>query len=170
MSRRRTSRATRKGQNNQTWGAVVFEQTVDDAPAIEVEIMTGADWSVGSGLERATLLRVRGWLSAVPSSPVATADGGLYLQVYLTDVDSPLGQPPDTALAYVEDSLWTGGTMFGPGHANAVEGLRAYQFSFDVKAMRRVTSDQSLRLIMVTTSARFMVVGGLARALVRRSG
>lgn len=166
----RIHRAVRRGPKNQTWGAVSFGGIVDDSPAVEFVLMTGADWSVTGGLERGTLLRTRGWLAATRNSTGAAAVQALYAQIFLTDVDAPIGQPPDTPIAYLEDTLWTGGTNFAPYSALIDANSQTMNFEFDVKVMRKITSDQELRLILVCTVPGFVRIDGLARALVRRGG
>ncbi len=60
-SRRSTSREV----HNQLWITTVIDGIVfDDTPVIQTNLMIGADWIGASvGLERATIMVVRGWLA-----------------------------------------------------------------------------------------------------------
>ena len=164
------NRATTPVRHNQTWTiAVGSDQTADGTPTVEIAILDGADWETNSGgLEHGTLLRIRGWLS-VSKVAVSAAATTVFFGIYVTDVDAPVNAfPPDVASFYLEDVLWTWGTRFEAGNASAIEVPVAYNRDVDVKAMRRITSDQTVRLAVITSIDSGITFSTVLRSLVRR--
>ncbi len=171
MGRTKFVRRARGKTKNQGWGAVVFGGVVDDDPVVEVAAVEPGDWSVTGTTERGVVLRIRGSISAARSAVGTAALSTLFLAIYLTDADAAVpaaAAGPDTATFYLEDVLWTASHIFGATGAN-VEST-SWDVDFDVKSMRKITSDQDIRLAMITTSGISVDVHGLLRALIRRSG
>ena len=169
--RSRGSRSTR-GPKNQTWTVVAASnQTFDNTPTVEELIVIGSDWTANaSGTERGTLLRMRGWLSvAMPSQ--TTAQQSVFAAIYIAASDSPVAAtPPDDSGFYDLDVLWTGGVFLPGGEATSVEPPRPHSWEIDVKAMRRLTSEQEVRLALIGTGTAVVSYSTIIRALMRRGG
>jgi len=169
-------RATRKSGANheQNWTGLIQEDvSVDDTPVIEAILVTGSDWTASTGLSRATLLRIRGWLKLIVASPLETTVASFYSVVYVTDVDAPVltvgtNGPADAAVG-LEDLIWTGGTPLPASNAGNVSVTPVYDLGpIDIKSMRKLTSDQQVRLAMVVGSSNVVVsVSAFIRSLVR---
>ena len=171
----RSKRAFRKVSHDQVWDVRLFDRLAfDDSPVIESPLVTGSDWATSAGTERATILRVRGWLSMSSDANNTNVDAA-YALIYLTDVDAPIlaagSNGPADVLGYIEDVFWYGGTGFAKGNAGAVEQAPSFRLDVDTKGMRRITNDQQLRIAFAGQVAnRFTQVSGVIRTLVRRGG
>ena len=169
-ARRRTSTKRRR---NQTWVSTIVEAaSFDDSPVIEATILSGANWSLEQGLDRATLISIRGWLSVSYLSTQVVANRAFYM-LYMTDVDTPIlaagTNGPADALAYIEDVIWTGGWQVPIGNASAVEQLQSINYELDIGSMRRMTSDQVIRIAFAAgTAGSTFIASGLFRCLVRK--
>jgi len=163
------ARGKPRGPKNQLWTVTLLNQApVDDSPAIEAGIVEPADWSSVAGFERATLLRVRGWISVVPNAGVVTP-GTAFMMIYKTDADDPV-RAPDVVAEYAdEDVMWTMGVSWG---IQAADGNgAAVTVPIDVKAMRKLTVADEIRFSVVTGAATdSCTVSGVIRGLVRVGG
>jgi len=131
--------------------------------------VTAVDWEPNSAsLERATIMRVRGWLS-FSRSPIATVEVPIFLAMYVTDEDTGTSDPELAAFYSDEDVLWTYGIQFPVGNASAVEIGYSHNVVVDVKAMRRITNGQELRLTFVASTSATITMSGVLRTLVRKS-
>ncbi len=171
MASRRRSRTATRRRKNQSWVSTIVEAaSFDDSPVIEATLLSGANWSLEQGLDRATLKTIRGWLSISYDATQAVANRAFYM-IYMTDVDTPIlaagTNGPADALAYIEDVLWTGGWQCPIGKAASVESNVSLNYELNVKAMRKMTSDQVIRVAFAagTTGSQF-VASGLFRMLV----
>jgi len=167
---RRASRRPRGApkRHDQMWTVLVIEnQAFGPAPAVQLDLCDGADWAAGTGFERATLLRIRGWL--VLNSSIDTAGSAAFMTISKVDENDPAaqGSPTDPVTYVDEDVLWTGGA--GTTVLSAVApDMRAERFDVDVKAMRRMTLADDIRISFETTGADLWLVNGVLRCLVRR--
>ncbi len=160
---------SRKGLKRQTgWVRTIFaNQQVDDTPLIVSNLVEGVDWSTTLMNERATVMRLRGQLTVrAPSS--TNVGGALFLVVYLTDQDTA-SIAPDGVGILDEDLLYMRAVSFGSREIGSVEARPSELIEVDVKAMRRITTDQHLRMVMIVDVASLNVrVDGYMSALVSR--
>ncbi len=175
MARRRSSsRARRSGSKNQVWTVVTGDSLVLATGVTTAigQIVIDEDWvrtTVSS--ERATVLRVRGWLAIASRVTTGNVDEGS-VAGYLTLADeakTSFGSAL-TAASYGEaDILWTGGTIFP---AQPVDGavVPQYHTLVDVKAMRKIRSGQRLLLVLTNNMTAGVDVSFVLRALVRLGG
>jgi len=168
--RTRVVRGKARGPKDQVWTALLLNGVaVDDNPAISRDIVTAADWAVGGGFERGTILRVRGWLICQP--PIAVPST-LFMTVGLQDKDLVVGfAQPVVAATYIdEDIMWSAGQSVAV--TAAANDLWVPPLIVDIKTMRKITAADDLRLTMQTTgpAAANWSVSGVLRALVRRGG
>jgi len=168
------TRRSAKHVRDQTWAVVLVEQaTFDDTPVIENDIVIGADWSATTGLERATLIAIRGWLS-VTRVPTLTTLRTWYSLMYTTDRETPVlvagTNGPADATGYVEDILWTYGGIQDVGTAGAVEMPAIVTIPIHVKAQRRITSETDVRIAFASSGTGTFSYSLVLRALVRRAG
>ena len=163
------ARGKSSGPKNQLWTAVLFNGApVSDSPAIEGGIVEPADWSSAAGFEKATLLRIRGWLSIVPVASSASA-GTCFIAIYKVDADDPV-RAFDNVVEYVdEDVIWTGGVSWTA--ATATPDLVPKTLVVDVKSMRKIDVAQEIRVSFVCGAVNDdCLVSGVLRALVRKGG
>ena len=166
--RRGVSRSATRGPKDQSWTTVLADDVVvADAASQAFNILQDSDWKTGSGAERATVLRVRGWLSVYNKTAEAARPAGSWFgYIHLIDEDA-LSPSAATSITYQdEDILWTGGGSFPavPATANSVIS----QLIVDVKSMRKVRSGQDLRLILTNSTGGTMQTSMVLRCLVRR--
>ena len=173
MARRsgRVTRGSRRGPKNQIWTAILAD---------DVSILTGttslfaitqdSDWTRGQGQERATILRVRGWMSiSARLGAGITGDGAVGALVQL---ESDLAVAPPNALliaSYVDtDILWTAGHQFP--HAEGDMSLAAWDRDVDIKAMRKIRAGQRLSMVVTSNLTNTVSISLVLRALVRVGG
>jgi len=173
--RRGRVRTSVRSNKNQIWVSTIFEAvSFDDSPVIDTNILTGSQWQSEVGLTRATVMSIRGWLSLSYDSTQAVANRA-YMLFYLTDTDTPIllagTNGPADALGYIEDVMWTGGWQVPIGKAGSIEQSTGKEFELQIKTMRRVTSDQVIRLALAAgTGGSNFLLSGVVRVLVRRGG
>jgi len=150
---------------------------VDDTPVIETALFSGTDWSRTQGTERGLYVTTRGWLKAAAIGQ-ETIRASLGCIMYLTDQDTAAlvvgTNGPFDAAGYLEDIVWTGGGISGGAQATTLEAPRPFDIgetNLHVKAQRRITQDQQIRLAMVMNVAgNAVAVSGVLRTLIRMSG
>ena len=173
MARRRIARSGRRSSGatkNQLWIPTIMDEVTVNSSGVEVVLCNGTDWAIGGGFEKATILRVRGWLSFT-LDPLNTVAGGIAMMIYHVDEDDT-GVSPIAAVVYTdEDVLWTQGFAWGAGNAGAVEARRGYHFNVDVKSMRKTNNGSDLRLSLDSFNAsQGSAMTGVLRVLLRKSG
>ncbi len=160
-------RGASRGPKNNVWTVILFDElTVDDTPAVEGVIVAVTDWSGATGNEKATLLRIRGYLT-VALLGAASTNKPVFMAIYISDKDTGVLSPTGVAAYTDEDILWTGGVSLpavisGEGHTQHIE--------IDVKSMRRINSSQEVRITMQGAAAGTVSVSGVLRGLVRKGG
>ena len=144
-------------------------QTFDDDPTVQFNLVEPSDWTAVGSAERATILRVRGWLTFQPPLGVPST---AFAIISLMDEDIGVGgsSPVDVATYGDEDILWTYGTSVAVTAA-ATDLVMATE-KVDIKAMRKITSGMDLRISFETNgpAAAGWTVNGVLRTLVRRGG
>jgi len=171
-SRRAAGRRS-SGPKNNIWTTVIADRVTVAANGQTADVIVATtDWARGSvgGSERATILRVRGWMSFA-GKRIAGAVGSAGLMAYLTVVDEDISTDadPKTAATYIdEDILWTHGASLS---AAAVAESRASVFwEVDVKAMRKIRIGQELRMVWANLGAESIERSMVLRALLRVGG
>jgi len=159
-----------RGPKNNVWSVVLAQNVALSDTIIEAVIVNPAEWQgSANSFQRATLLRIRGWLSYCSDAEDASA-GAFFACIYVVD-ENENALSPLTAATYTDDDvLWTGGVQSGSLGTGAVETRIPYVWDVDVKAMRKLDSSREVRLSVVCTTGldgRFSC--GL-RALVRKGG
>ena len=167
---RRGRRSFSKGPKNNVWSVVILEDVlVDDTPTIEASIAVPGEWQpAASGFEHATLLRIRGWLTATAVQGL-TAVQSLFAVIYVVDSDAPSTNPLSANTYSEEDVLWTYGWSWTDGGAGSVEKVTVPAIHVDVKAMRKIDSSREVRLALRCSSTVVVSVAGVIRALIRKS-
>jgi len=164
MARRR-SRGRSSGAKgaNYVWTAVLPGFGLITA-GDESLIVAKTDWSNIVGFERATIMTVRGWLSFT-SGGTAAAD--YKWAIVLVDEDVPIQSSLLADFYTDEDILWTGGGR----KALTDAGDNSWQINHDVnvKAKRKMTSGQELRIIFDVTATSSIHVVGVLRALLKKN-
>ena len=162
QGRRSYSRGAKRGPKNQVWTAVLSTgSAVSSVSTTQFEIVNQADWSAGkAGLERATLLSIRGEIECRTTS---ASVGPMFLVI--CKADETFVMDPATASEYENaDILWTG-VFQNPAEAAILKG-----FKFDIKAMRRITNKDKIVLYMTSVGSASFSVSGIIRGLVRVGG
>ena len=166
----RGKRYARKS-GNLVW-TVVTNDSFTINPGVTVsgsDIVSDSDWTVLGGMERATILRVRGWFGInVEPALALTAGGPVFGYIGLFD-----GQEPSTAADLAttyneEDILTTFGWQFPYTNIGEAPGPTWHQ-DIDVKAMRKIRSGQDLRFVLTNLHSLKVEVSFVLRALLKRS-
>jgi len=171
MARRRAgvTRATRK-KGALIWTTVLGNNIlVDNGARTEADIVTSSDWTVVGGSEKATLMRIRGWLG-VSLTPAGALTSGAPVFSYIATFDEDeLGPGAATATTYSEeDILATYGHEFP--YTNLAEGRGpTWQQIIDVKAMRKIRTGMDVRLVLSNLTSLDVVVSFVIRGLIKRS-
>ena len=147
------------------------------ASKIEIDVNTGStpleqiigqitDWSGATGNVPATLMAIRGWLTA---RPLTTVNQNYLSQgiIVKTDVDDAVAVlDPQLLATYVnEQILWTCGFSY-KGEAATVSTTPAHYFDIDVKAKRKLTAGTNIRFVVAQeTGAAATKWAGLMRCL-----
>ena len=141
MARRRRGASARRGPKNNVWSVALLEESTIISTAGEIDIVDPTDWRNSSaGFERATLLRIRGFVSIAAEATLA-ATSVVNMAIYVTnDDDVGPGNPSATAFYVEDDVLWSRVLQLPAGHASVVERPPTFNFEVDVKAMRKITS------------------------------
>ncbi len=161
-------RPGKTGPKNQVWANVLLNGVaVDDSPVIGSNIVQSSDWALGNAAERATLLRIRGALVVRKGVSLAATEMMACIVVMDEDIASGAVEPWLIGTYADEDVLWTA-TIATPA-TGASDGWSGH-IPVDVKAMRRITSGQDVRILLQTNATVNVVVSGLLRGLVRKGG
>lgn len=159
--RRRGSRATRR-TGERLWTVVKSENDNLLTGVTEgLAIVLGSDWERSvDGLERATLLRIRGSLgfriNAAPNNVTVIA------AIVKQDEDEPTVPDLSLSQSYVEeDLLWTQCFVVGGATADAA----FHNVEIDVKAKRKLKNSDQVNLCVYVNGAT-LVYSALCRALV----
>jgi len=168
---KRTFRRSVRRHKDLVWITTIIDASVLEVTPTDIgQIVLSGDWSGGNvGFDRCTLMGIRGWLSATQSA-VATAGEttGMYGALYVTDGQVPANaMDASVATEYaIFDTIWT----FGCG-MTSVSNVSTSQnnWSLDVKAKRKLTTAQDVRLAVVVggadTGSPRMGFNGCVRAL-----
>ena len=150
-----------------SWTRRLFNNVqVDDTPVIVTDIVTPGNWVLGNMNERATVKRIVGHLVATATTTGASREA-MWGAIYLTDIDSAAVAPDDTAILS-EDLLWMDVMQFGVQGIGEVGAREAQHWHLNIRAMRKMHSDQVLRHVMVTTIGVAITVSGFVSSLVSR--
>ena len=169
MAHRRT-RTRRSGLKSNVWSVVVLDNVLIPSAGVEAAIVIPDEWQpAAGGFEHATMLRIRGWLSIARITTVVTLHT-IALVIYKIDQNDTLKSALSATTYNEEDVLWTGGLNY-PTIASGLgdDGLNPVQFDIDVKAMRRITSGDDVRLSMISSVNNASRISGVLRALIRKS-
>lgn len=118
------------------------------ATVFETDIVSPSDWTSRAGFERATLVRVRGWILAYAAG---TVNDTVDLAIYHRD-DRLAAVDPSLAATYTgNDILWTSG-----GLAAKVATGDHSQVVFrevDIRVKRKLVENSSITLVGHSTAA-----------------
>ena len=133
---------------NYVWTAVRVELDLNtSSPILGADIVTAAEWR-SAGYETATLLAIRGWLSATPLDGTATEHTSMALITKKSNETAFSATDPNVVATYVdEDILWTGGYTA----PNQSEAISRY-FDVNVKTKRRITVNDEIRIVFSETT------------------
>ena len=172
MSRRRgfSRAASSRGPKNNVWTTILAEDVDIGAGGLSgFNIVQDSDWTASAGSERATILRVRGWLTVHnKTSTGIRGDGAFFLGIFLLDSDAATPNPSVASTYVDEDTLWTGGGMFTITDTNATGHVT--DLLPDVKAMRKMRKGQELRIAVASPGLTNLRVSFVLRALLRKGG
>ncbi len=152
-----TRAAGRKSKTNLVWTAVTTFQNLIGAAIEEFPVVTGSDWfGAAGGRGTATLMSIRGWISLAGITNTSTVVAMTLIKV---DKDLAAGGPR-VAGTYVEDDiLWTGGW-------NKPGDLQQFaQFDINVKARRKLSSDDTIVLAVSAVDASATEISLVLRGL-----
>jgi len=163
---RRKRRLLGKARGDKIWVAGVMNNNLTANVPNSIDIVQGSDWADAStGLERATLLSIRGWVN-----PHVDFISGSHLEIFMLIRKSSVGATQQTLSAveaYVDDILWTGGFAIQSDTSGTGSQQRNRMYEINVKAKRKITSDDIIRFSVLSPSIAGGVVGVFRALLVR---
>ncbi len=157
-------------RHNNVWSVVILDWiSVAASGFTQADIVSPSDWErAGAGMERATVLTIRGWVSYAAKQALADVNpNNVFQYIGVQDEDIATSPSPTAASTYTEeDIMWTGGHVFpfesSDGSSRTIE--------FNVKAQRRITSGQDVRHVLEVGSGSGITLSGVIRALIRCEG
>jgi len=166
---RRGGRAVSRNKN-QVWSTVLQDAAnITTGTTLSSNIVEPSDWSVVAGAERATILRVRGWMSITHKELTGAAAGGpvfCYMAIYDEDESSLNASIPNVYAD--EDIMGTWGHQFP--FVDAANGANSFDSIIDVKAMRKVTNGMDCRMVISNNTSATIQATLVIRALIRKGG
>jgi len=169
-NRRHGVQRAAKKTKNQVWTTILADDlTLGAGATTSLAVVDDADWTVVGGSERATIMRVRGWMSVITKGVTGSfARVSMFSYIGVSDEDAP----PESAAAVgtyaEEDIMATYGTNFAFTDTGTVG--RSWDQLIDVKAMRKIRTGQQCRLVLTNSGIIGVFFSLVVRALVRRSG
>jgi len=161
MRGRRASRP-RGPKPKYLWTTALLDQFATATTVTNVEILQASDWERSSAsFERATLVRVRGWMAFRVTSLAANS---LFMYVGLYDEDEASSLADVVATYDSEDILWTGGIVTA---ATGLSEDNTKIMKVDVKVARKITSAMHLRMVFTASNSNNIVVSGVLRACIK---
>ena len=157
-----------RGRGLNVWTTVLsLSGGITAGGATAFDIVQDADWVPSAGTAKATILRIRGWMSVINKDTTGSFAGGAvlaYIGMFDEDTLSPSGTLPSTYTD--EDIMWTAGREF-PFTDSGASGLSWLQ-DVDVKAQRRMRNGVDCRLVIANDMSVSIDVTFVVRALLRR--
>ncbi len=148
------------------WVRTLFKGvSFDDDPVVETDLVAGVDWTIGSLNEKATLRRIRAKLGIRP--PTVDFASVVFMAIYRTDVDN-IPVDPDLAAILAEDLLFMESMVWPGAVATHVEAPAPQYFDVDVKAMRRIGTDEVIRMGIISSTAGTFSIDGYTSLLISR--
>lgn len=136
--------------------------TVAAGTILDAALVAPSDFAVRAGLEKATVVRMRGWFAARNTSSNSSA---WYLIVVVREAGSAALDPSLTASLRDYDVLYTaGGIISRPAVGD--DSQVAYIPAFDIPVKRRLTENQEINLYMRCDAGTACTVSYAIRSLV----
>jgi len=171
MARRGRGRRMARKPGDLVW-TVVENDNFSIATGVTIggsDIVADTDWTVISGQERATIMRVRGWFSfTVGPAAVLTSAGSVFVYIGLFDADESAPSASDADSYVDEDILATYGHNF-PYSNISQTSPDSWSEVVDIKAMRRIRTGQDLRFVITNEHSLSVEVSFVIRALLKKS-
>ena len=157
----------RGGPKNNVWVPAVLDQSLSAGAVLNLFLIAGADWdSSTAGLERATLMTVRGYIN-VNFTWASLAAPRVWMAIVVVHKDvtfTDLSQPA----FYTEDILWTGGAKTVFTTTQSSQQQTDHSWDVNVRTKRRITDQQIVGLVIFAEQVQIELQAVL-RSLVRRS-
>jgi len=172
---KRSIRRFTRGRSEYCWTAVTGTMLIMNTGGQQnfPVVVMAADVSLGASQAQATLMRIRGWISAVPITSSAETHGGIMGAAFVIDDDDSSTFDLTQASTFVdEDVLWQdgeNGLLIGSGAAGARSFSVGHKLNIDIKARRRLRSGQSVNIVAQTATYATLRVSGAMRALLKLS-
>ncbi len=170
MAKRARVRRSSGGPKNFVWSTVLMDENGIAAGITQsFPLVLDEDWSGAGGQERATILRIRGWLSVHNKTTTGIRPEGAWFAYITVQDEDAAAAAADLPSTYVdEDILWTGGGVFTATDTNATGHVT--DLLVDVKAMRKIRIGQVCRLVITNVSGGDLENSGVLRALLNKGG
>ena len=142
--------------------SLISDQNVLASATLSATLLQDADWDSLITFDRATLLRIRGWI-AVSQGTSSPATTGLMMAIWKMPQAVTVPQPTLNASYDLTDTLWTGGATWAASAATSSSG---YYMPIDVKVKRKLDpEDMIVWAARCTTATAFCRVSGFLRCL-----
>ena len=147
MAFRRTTRRFTRRKRDLVWTTAIASGQVTDGSTTTLAVASSGEWEASAlNFERATLLRVRGYVAFTQDVVAATVDTSSMWAFHVGPLTfSPGDFSPFVSSDYdATDVLWTYGVMSSRGSAGAARATTASTKEIDIKAKRRMKSSEQL--------------------------
>lgn len=146
MRRFRSRRVVTRRPKDYVWVTAIGDITVAENTTT-TSLMSSGTWEANSlNFERATLLRVRGYIALLQTAAASTSPPALRWALHMGPLTFSAGDfSPFTSSDYdATDVLWTGGSITGNAASAVDRAGRNQVFEVDAKAKRRIDSSEQL--------------------------
>jgi len=153
---RRSSRRFRRGTKEYLWTAARFDGAIKDyGDKDSYAVLVDADWSTSPANERATLLRIVGYLNGyatVQAQLGAPVVCGVPWLLYTEDSDVVIAKAPSIVASYAEDIMQIGNywpaMVVSNTTGEGIGGGGLCSLALDIRVKRRIT--QATQIILST--------------------
>jgi len=159
-NRRGGGRRFRRQNAEYIWTAAYFDGVIKDYGNTDAyQILGSLDWATSPANERATLMRIVGYLNGYAAgsfNPAAPVPTGVPYVVYLTDQDDGIARAANEITTYAEDVMQIG--SYWPAVVDETAQLfnargNGPSLQFDIKVKRKITHQTQIVVVTGQTSS-----------------
>ena len=147
------------------WIRRQFVNTVVTNTVIAEDFVAPSDWKRGTLNESSTVTRIRGQIHVVPAIAADTRQV-LFAAMYRTDIDTA-AIDPDASGILQEDLVWMDALSWGDKDATSLERGIELMWDINVRAMRKLHTDQVMRFVLKTTGGGTLTFAGFLSTLLK---
>ena len=169
MANKSRVRRSARSKGALVWTTILVErQALATTGTLAFDIVADTDWTTVGGKEKATVVRVRGWMDiSVEPAAVLTASGPVFAFIGTSDEDEAAVSASVAGTYKDEDIMATYGHQF-PYSNISQPSPDTWKTLVDIKAMRKIQTGQELRLTITNEHTLSVTISMTLRALLKR--